>query len=242
MKRRGLTDFPKIERSSVTLREKVSDALRTAILNFQFLPGDRLVERELCDLLGVSRTSVREALRHLESEGLVEYGEGRGPQVAVITLTDAREIYELRCALESLIVELFTVRANDEQKLNLEFALRRLYSRLEQGEVVPILTAVTEFYEVLYEGSGNRAASDVLRQLQARVNFLRATSVSQNNRYLESGAEMKAIFEAIQTGDPVKARAASIEHVKRAADVALRVLAEQQGQADSSDLQIYTSA
>lgn len=240
VKRQGITDFPKIERSSVTLREKVLDAMRTAILNFQFLPGDRLVERDLCDLLGVSRTSVREALRHLESEGLVEYVDTRGPRVAVITLQDAREIYELRCALESLIVELFTLRASSDQKLDLEYALKKLYSRLEEGEMVPILNAVTEFYEVLYEGSQNRAATGVLRQLQARISFLRATSVSQNNRYLDSSAEMKSIFEAIQTGDPLKAREASIQHVKQAAKVAIGVLAEQQGQSADENTDIYT--
>ena len=155
MQRQPLGDSVKIERAGMTLREKVLEALRNAILNFQLLPGDRLIERDLCDLLGVSRTSVREALRHLESEGIVEYLEGKGPRVAIITMEDAREIYELRCSLECMIVELFTIRANDEQLLDLEYSLRKLHSRLEAGEIVPILEAVTAFYEVLFEGCGN---------------------------------------------------------------------------------------
>ncbi|GAO97268.1 hypothetical protein PSA5_31135 [Pseudomonas syringae pv. actinidiae] len=69
MKRLPLDDTFKVNRNPVTLREIVLDKLRSAIMNFQLLPGDRLVERDLCDRLGVSRTSVREALRHLESEG-----------------------------------------------------------------------------------------------------------------------------------------------------------------------------
>ncbi len=68
MKRLPLDDNFKVNRNPITLREIVLDKLRSAIMNFQLLPGDRLVERDLCDRLGVSRTSVREALRHLESE------------------------------------------------------------------------------------------------------------------------------------------------------------------------------
>ncbi len=78
MKRLPLDDSFKVNRNPVTLREIVLDKLRSAIMNFQLLPGDRLVERDLCDRLGVSRTSVREALRHLESEGLVEFADAKG--------------------------------------------------------------------------------------------------------------------------------------------------------------------
>jgi len=228
MQRQPLGDSVKIERAGMTLREKVLEALRNAILNFQLLPGDRLIERDLCDLLGVSRTSVREALRHLESEGIVEYLEGKGPRVAIITMEDAREIYELRCSLECMIVELFTIRANDEQLLDLEYSLRKLHSRLEASEIVPILEAVTTFYEVLFEGCGNKTACNLLRQLQARISFLRATSVSQNDRYKASSAEMAEMVEAIKTRDPAKAHEACLKHVKHAADVALKVLASQQ--------------
>ncbi len=217
----------KIERSAMTLREKVLEALRRAIMNFQYLPGDRLVERDLCDLLGVSRTSVREALRHLESEGLVEYLDGKGPRVAVITMEQAREIYELRCALESLIVELFTVRANGEQILDLEHALKKLHSRLNSGDISAIIQAVSDFYDVLFAGCGNHTACNLLRQLQARISFLRATSVSHNDRYKDSGAEMSAIFDAIQARDPKAAHRACVVHIQKAAAVALSVMAEQ---------------
>lgn len=229
MQRQPLGNSVKIERAGMTLREKVLEALRNAILNFQLLPGDRLIERDLCELLGVSRTSVREALRHLESEGIVEYLEGKGPRVAIITMEDAREIYELRCSLECMVVELFTLRASDEQLLDLEYALRKLHSRLEAGQIVPILEAVNTFYDVLFEGSGNRTACQLLRQLQARISFLRATSVSQNNRYKDSSAEMAEIVDAIKTRDPAKAHEACLNHIKKAAEIALNVLAEQQG-------------
>lgn len=230
MKRQPLKNTIKIERTTVTLREKVLTALRDSILNFQMLPGDRLVERDLCELLGVSRTSVREALRHLESEGLIEDVPGKGPRVAIITMEDAREIYELRCSLECMIVQLFTLRASDDQLLQLEHALNQLRSHLELAvsDTITILTAANNFYEVLFSGCGNNIACNLIRQLQSRINFLRATSLSQNNRSKTSSTEMMAIVEAIKSRDPVKAHAACLKHVERAADIALKVLAEKQ--------------
>ncbi|WP_221796323.1 GntR family transcriptional regulator [Oceanobacter mangrovi] len=241
LQRQAREELGKIERTAVTLREKVLEALRSAIMSFRFLPGDRLIERDLCDMLGVSRTSVREALRHLESEGLVEYLDGKGPRVAVITMEQAREIYELRCALEGLVAQLFTVRASDEQMLDLEYSLKKLHSRLSSGDINTIIQAVSDFYDVLFTGCGNATACSVLRQLQARISFLRATSVSQNDRYKDSGAEMSAIFDAIQSRDADAAHKASVEHVQKAAAVALKVMAEQSGIDPASIEPIYAA-
>jgi len=82
----------RVVRNTVTLRQQVLEVLRNGILSFQFKPGDRLIERELCEMTGVSRTSVREALRHLESEGLVQNLPNKGPMVATVTAAEAREI------------------------------------------------------------------------------------------------------------------------------------------------------
>ncbi len=202
MKRLPLDDNFKVNRNPVTLREIVLDKLRSAIMNFQLLPGDRLVERDLCERLGVSRTSVREALRHLESEGLVAFADAKGPSVAIITLADARDLYELRCALESLIVQLFTLRAKAK---DMEKALEENRKALKDGELQQVLDSVQGFYDVLLEGSGNHVAATQLRQLQARISYLRATSVSQENRRGASNQEMERIVEAIKGGDPLAA-------------------------------------
>lgn len=224
MKRQPLDDSFKVNRNPITLREIVLDKLRSAIMNFQLLPGDRLVERDLCDRLGVSRTSVREALRHLESEGLVEFADAKGPRVAIITLQDACDIYELRCVLEGLIVQLFTLRAKAKDIRALEKALDENRRALAEGELQQVLDSVQGFYEVLLEGSGNHVAATQLRQLQARISYLRATSVSQENRRGASNQEMERIVEAIKTGDPLKAHQASVDHVRAAAKVALEYL------------------
>lgn len=228
MKRLPLDDSFKVNRNPVTLREIVLDKLRSAIMNFQLLPGDRLVERDLCDRLGVSRTSVREALRHLESEGLVEYAEAKGPRVAIITLEDARDIYELRCVLEGLIVQLFTLNAKARDIRALERALEENREALEEGDLKQVIDSVQGFYDILMEGSGNRIAATQLRQLQARISYLRATSVSQENRRGASNQEMERIVAAIKSGDPIAAHQASIDHVRSAARVALDYLHSKQ--------------
>lgn len=228
MKRLPLDDSFKVNRNPVTLREIVLDKLRGAILNFQLLPGDRLVERDLCDRLGVSRTSVREALRHLESEGLVEFADAKGPRVAIITLEDACDIYELRCVLEGMIVQLFTLNAKAKDIRALERALEENRKALEEGDLQQVLDSVQGFYDVLLEGSGNRIAATQLRQLQARISYLRATSVSQANRRGASNQEMEKMVAAIKSGDPAAAHQASVDHVRAAAKVALDYLKSKQ--------------
>ena len=228
MKRLPLDDSFKVNRNPVTLREIVLDKLRGAILNFQLLPGDRLVERDLCDRLGVSRTSVREALRHLECDGLVEFADAKGPRVAIITLEDACDIYELRCVLEGLIVQLFTLNAKAKDIRALERALEENRKALEEGDLQQVLDSVQGFYDVLLEGSGNRIAATQLRQLQARISYLRATSVSQANRRGASNQEMEKMVAAIKSGDPAAAHQASVDHVRAAAKVALDYLKSKQ--------------
>ncbi|MEQ9727464.1 GntR family transcriptional regulator [Pseudomonas sp. WHRI 8822A] len=236
MKRQPIDDSFKVNRNPVTLREIVLDKLRSAIMNFQLLPGDRLVERDLCDRLGVSRTSVREALRHLESEGLVEFADAKGPRVAIITLEDACDLYELRCALEGMIVQLFTLRARAKDIRALERALENNRQTLEEGELPDVLESVQEFYNVLLEGCGNEAAATQLRQLQARISYLRATSVSQSNRRSTSNQEMERMVEAIKSGDPLAAHQASVDHVRAAAKVALEYLEAKQEGAKARDI------
>ncbi|GGY04100.1 GntR family transcriptional regulator [Litchfieldella qijiaojingensis] len=234
MRRALQDDSLKVTRNQPTLREMVLDKLRQAIMSFQLLPGDRLVERDLCERLGVSRTSVREALRHLEAEGLVEHVGTRGPRVAVITLEDARDIYELRCMLESMVVQLFTQKANRRQMAELDRAWEILKDTLREGDTHEIVEAVSDFYGVLYDGAGNRIAGQVLSQLQARVNYLRATSVSQQERSSDSFREMERIVEAIKARDPAAAHEACVEHIQAAAKVALAALAAKNDQSPES--------
>ena len=214
----------RIKRQTTTLRQQVLEALRNAILDFQFKPGDRLVERELCELTGVSRTSVREALRHLESEGLVENVANRGPTVAALTVEDARQIYEVRSALEALAGALFAERASEAQRQALVAATRKLEDAFASGDRRRIRQQTSRYYDVLLEGSGNKFVGDMIRGLQARVMFLRSTSMSHPGRAPASLAEMQRITKAIQKRDPKAAHEACRAHIDAARDAALAML------------------
>ena len=103
------------ESVSPGVRAMAEDKMRSAIVLGELLPGQRLTERELCALTGAGRTTVREAIRQLESEGLITTISHRGPIVSVLTEEEARDIYELRAMLEGQAGRLFVERATDEQ-------------------------------------------------------------------------------------------------------------------------------
>jgi DNA-binding GntR family transcriptional regulator len=218
----------RVVRNTVTLRQQVLEVLRNGILSFQFKPGDRLIERELCEMTGVSRTSVREALRHLESEGLVQNLPNKGPMVATVTAAEAREIYEVRRALEGLAARLFAERAGPVERAALDAAMAALERAFAAADTQEILKATTAYYDVVLSGCGNDVVRRLIGLLQARVTFLRATSISQPGRAPESLAEMQRLTAALKSGRADEAEAASTAHVDRATAAVLEALEKQQ--------------
>lgn len=135
-----------IGRVAAPLREQVIDALRAAILDFTLPPGQRLVERELIEQLGVSRTTVREALRQLTSEGLITVVPQKGAMVASPTFEEAEELYEARLRLEGLIVRRFVERAAPSQIIRLAAAAEGFAEAAAGEDALAILDAVDAYY------------------------------------------------------------------------------------------------
>lgn len=208
------------------VREQVLGNLRTAIYDRTFAPGQRLIERELCELTGVSRTSIREALRQLEAEGLVKIVPNRGPIVARISAKEAAELYEVRAVLEALAVQLFTQRATAEQIAQLNAAVDRIEA-VSPGGPASLLHAKDHFYDVLLTGADNAMVVWVLESLRARVTHLRATSLHRPGRSQETVSELRSLLDAISRRDAEGAWLAAVHHVKQAAAVAQQVLAEE---------------
>ncbi len=130
------------------IRNQVARALRTAIAELRFKPGEILIERELCELTGASRPSVREALRQLESEGLVTSAAGKGTIVATVTVDEARQLYEVRGVLEGLAGRLFTDVATEQQRGDLTRAVDRFEAEMDTP--ANLLAIKDEFYRVLF--------------------------------------------------------------------------------------------
>jgi DNA-binding GntR family transcriptional regulator len=214
-------------RVAAPLREQVVGALRQAILDFQLKPGQRLVERELIEQLGVSRTTIREALRELNSEGLVTVIPQRGAVVSTPSLDDAIDLYEVRAALESLVVQRFVERASDEEVA----ALRRTVDDLADisdrtTDIRQILDAKDVFYAVLIAGAKSASLQGLLGGIQARVQVLRATSLSEVGRSLEVVRELRAVVDAIEARDAELASRLCAVHVRNASVTALHSLRE----------------
>jgi DNA-binding GntR family transcriptional regulator len=202
------------------VRSQTVGNLRNAILAGRFAPGARLVEAELCRLLGVSRPSVREALRQLEAERLVVITPFKGPAVARIDWPEAAQIYEVRALLEGQAAFLFATRATKQQVAGMRSALKRFEDAVRTNDAEARLLHTDEFYNVMLKGCDNGVIGDLLTGLHARINFLRARSMSQHGRSSESARELRRILSAIAASDAEKARAACIEHVRRAANAA----------------------
>ena len=217
------SDAFSIARTAAPIRTQVQQRLRQAILTGHFRPGDRLIERELCALLGVSRTPVREALRYLEEHGLVVNIPQKGLVVATMTGAEAREVYEVRAAVESLACRLFAERATSDQQAALQEAVTALEVALEANEVPLLVAAKEQFYAVLLSGATNRTLTVIADSLRNRVTWLRYLTLAQPGRAHESVAEMRAILAAVLDRDVERARGASVEHVEAAAAVANQV-------------------
>lgn len=204
----------------VTVTGQTVAKLRDAILGGMFPPGERLLEQNLCDWMGVSRTSVREALRRLEAERLVTITPNRGPSVTEITWTEAQSIYEVRALLEGEAAARFAELATPAQLDKMKLALADFDRAVSMNAPLDRLGTTARFYAVILEGCNNPIIAEVIHGLVARINFLRARSMSQEGRSRQSAVEMWRIFDAIEKRKPEKARQAAIDHVKAAAEAA----------------------
>ena len=211
-----------IKRDETPLRSRVVERLRSAICTQRLPQGTRLVERELCDMLGVSRTSIREALRQLEAEGLVTNIVNRGPSVAILDRDTAAGIYEVRAVLEALAGRLFVERAGPDHKQRLKTALASMLRANEQGDIGRGLRGTGQFYEALFAGARNETIAAILRPLSGRIYLLRARSMSMPGRREESLREMELILQAALGDDPQVAWDICIRHVQNASAYALQ--------------------
>ena len=210
-----------------TVQEGVVEKLREAILAGLFLPGDRLVEADLCASLGVSRPSVREALRNLQAERLIEIIPNRGPQIPILSWRDAEEIYGVRSILEGEAAALCAATISDENLAELGEALSAVRLAVKNGDPAKRVQASALFYGVMLRSCGNRIIEQLLETLLARVNFLRSRSMSLPGRAEKSFGEVNAIFLAIKRRDPQAARKAATQHVMKARQAAQKAFSDE---------------
>ena len=221
---RGIGRSMRVERKSLTLRERAADVIRQAIIDHRLLPGTHLKERELCEMLGVSRTSVREALRHLETERLILTVPHRGPVVVSLTAEDAKQLYQVRAVLEGLVGEQFALNSTREQTAELKRLAREMAISARKDSPETTLEIIAAFYSVMFEGAGNQVCADSLRSLNTRISILRRLSLSSKGRPKAMIQEVDAIVTAAEARNPDAMKRACIEHVEGACKAVLSQL------------------
>ena len=207
-----------------TVRAIVAQKLREAIMSGTFKPGQRLVERELCEMTGVSRPSIREALRLLEADGMVNTVPHRGPVVSTISLDEARQLYDARAVLEGFAGRECARLRDPAVVRRMGDALTRLKAAFAKPDMIAILEAKTDFYAALIGGCQNAFIERMLKPLHDRITLLRITSMSQPKRVNKSLREVTAIWRAIQSGDEDLAERCCVDHIKAAAVAALNMI------------------
>lgn len=215
------TAAPNVNRPSLwgspPVRETVSAAayrqLREAILQGQIPMGGRINELELAGAWSVSRTPIRDALRRLEAEGLVQSVPGRGVIVPVLSLTDIDELYELREVLEARAARRAAERANAEYHSRLNDLIRALGAALKDDDVDRMTTIDEDIHTAVAAMAGNVRLERAIETVRAQVHHVRLRSFRARGRAAKSLREMAKLVAAMRRRDATRAEAAMREHV-----------------------------
>ena len=215
----------RVGRVAAPLRDQVLDIVRGAILDFRYKPGQRLIERELIEQIGVSRTTIREVLRALDAEGLVTTIPQKGAIVVIPTPEEAADLYDVRGSLEALAARRFVDRASEERVASLRRAVEEFERVVSDGaDTQALLRAKDAIYDVLLDGAESQAIRSILGGLQARVRMLRAASLSQPGRPQRSVDEMRRLCDAVEARDGDAAADACVAHVVQAATTGIEAV------------------
>lgn len=210
------------------LREVVFEALREAIIQGRLKPGERLMEIQLAEELGVSRTPVREAIRKLELEGFVAMIPRKGAYVAGITVKDIVDVFEVRAALEALAAGLAAERITEEELEELERSVLMIAEATQTKNIDTIVERDTSFHELIYRASRNQRLIQIVTHLQEQIQRFRTVSLSQPGRTKVAVEEHKKIVEAISARNVELAQQLAREHIENAEQSLLASLQEVQ--------------
>ncbi|WP_143322850.1 GntR family transcriptional regulator [Candidimonas nitroreducens] len=194
--------------------------LRHAITTGYFSPGERLVESVLCERMGVSRNSFREAIGILAAERLVIVTPNRGPSVATMDWEEAQQIYETRALLEGEVAALAARHRTADELRTMDVALADFGRAVTAGDQSFEISATTTFYNALIEASRQRIMGDLIHGLDARITWLRGKSMELPGRVHQSLSEMTAVYVAVEKQDEAGAKAAARDHVHAAREAA----------------------
>ena len=197
------------------LREIVYEELKRQILVGEISPGTRMMEVELADVMGVSRTPVREAIRKLEKEGLVTIEPRKGAYASNISIKDMVDVLEVRQGLEGMAAAIASGKITERQKADLLNVVEKYKAAVESANIEEIIKYDEEFHSMIISISGNKTLMQVFSTVQELALRFRYIYYDDFNRYESMPREHQLIEEAIMSGDAEKARVAAGDHVSK---------------------------
>lgn len=195
------------------LRDVVFNTLRQAILRGELKPGERLMEIQLANKLGVSRTPIREAIRKLELEGLVLMIPRKGAEVADITEKSLKDVLEVRKALETLCVQLACDRITEEEIRELKEAAEAFKETLKSNDVTEIAEADVRFHDVIFEATDNQKLIQLLNNLREQMYRYRVEYLKRETMHPQILAEHEEIIAHIEAKDKKEASEILCRHI-----------------------------
>ncbi len=206
-----------MEHKTVSLADQIFEQLEHEILTGVYSRGEIFTEISLSEKLGVSRTPIREAIRRLEQERIVEL-TSKGASVIGISEKDIRDMYEIRVRTEGLAAKMAAENITEQGKKELLDIVELQEFYTEKGDADNIKNMDSKFHETLYKLSGSTVLFDTLYPLHKKVMKYRKASVQNSNRAKNSSSEHREICNAIISGNTVLAEELTVKHIKNARD------------------------
>ena len=210
------------------LRDVVFNTLRQAILRGELKPGERLMEIQLANKLGVSRTPIREAIRKLELEGLVLMIPRKGAEVAEITEKNMRDVLEVRKALEELAVQLACEKITAEEIEEMKKAAEEFKMILKSKDITEIAEADVRFHDIIYMATDNQKLILLLNNLREQMYRYRVEYLKREEAYPQLIAEHAAIIEYISKGEKKAATDVMCKHIDNQVTTVIDVIRTKQ--------------
>jgi len=206
------------------LREIVFETIRCAIITGELKPGQRLMEVQLAEEMGVSRTPVRESIRKLELEGLVKMVPRKGAYVTPMSVNDLKEMMEIRRALEGLAAELAAVNATADEIEQLNVANQRFGEAALKNDEEGIIKYDMDIHEIIYKASGNMKLLQMINSLREQMQRFRSEYVHRIDDKTPLVNQHMEIIKGIECREGVSANAAACEHIFSTGDNMLKLL------------------
>jgi DNA-binding GntR family transcriptional regulator len=208
--------YDDVENQFGSLRSRVFNQLQNDILNGLYQQGDSLIETKLCEELGVSRTPIREALRQLELEGLVQSIPNKGAIVKGISPQDIQDIYTIRMLIEGLAARWAAEKITVEELKELTDVIELEEFYTGKSDVDHLLQLDSRFHDIIFRASKSKPLMHTLSTFHHYVQKARSVSLKSSGRAKEALEEHKAILQAITAHDAERAEKLTTEHVSKA--------------------------